>query len=181
MNHPAEAILIDMLAQPEGVTDDVRRHLAECSACQQRFDELRLVHDLLGDEPGADQVEAMAGVDLWPGLKQRLAAETAPEPVIVRRAQNWWASGTAWRAAALVMLSIGIGHLTARITAESTTTTTTVSTATTAGQTDATTVASAEDLVAADLYLDRFTASSPLGLSSIVLTDSADVADEVSP
>lgn len=178
MNHPAEAILFDMLARPDGVTDDVRRHLARCSVCQQRLDELRLVHDLLGDTPGVDEVEAVAGVDLWPALKQRI--EAVPEPAIVRQAQSWWASGTTWRAAALVMLSIGIGHLTARIAADSNTTTTTT-TFTTAGQTDATTVASAEDLVAADLYLDRFTAASPLGLSSIVLTDSADTAGEVSP
>jgi hypothetical protein len=211
MNHPADAILIDALAQPGGVTDALRRHLAQCPACQQRLDELRLVHDLLGDLPESAEESELTKVDLWPALKRRLAShDTRPllseprasatgsagsaeadntrsltlgaqaeSPIFTRRDRAWWASGTTWRAAALVMLSIGLGHLTARITADSTSSTN--ANATTTTQPDATTVASAEDLVAADLYLDRFASPSPLGLSSIVLTDSTDAAQEVSP
>ncbi|QNN21044.1 hypothetical protein HED60_01755 [Planctomycetales bacterium ZRK34] len=181
MNHLSDAILIDLLAghSPEADSDSVRRHLAECPACQQRLDELSLVHDLLDDADAPPEFEA---VDLWPALKQRIEVEshTAEPQVIVRRHQSWWATGTTWRAAALIMLSIGIGHLTARITADSTTntTTTTAATNTTATQTT-TTVASAEDLVAADLYLDRFASPSALGLGDIVLTESSDASGEV--
>lgn len=105
MRHVRDIELIDLAAARLAEDAPVRAHLETCAPCRQRFEQIRAVHSALGSWEVAD-----ASTDLCPAILAILSRSEA------RRGRSL--PGLAvrlLRAAAVVFVSVGLGHGVARI------------------------------------------------------------------
>jgi predicted anti-sigma-YlaC factor YlaD len=102
MRHVANLDLIDLASGRLPDEARIRTHLEACAACRARYEHVRDVHDALS----AWTVEGSA--DLWPGIERQLE-----RPALRRSAPTWAAA--LMRAAAAILVGVGLGHGAARI------------------------------------------------------------------
>ena len=96
--------LIDLSSARLADDAPVRAHLEACQECRRRYGEIRAVYDALGSwEVGA------ASADLWPAIEQRFGR---PQSSLRRPIYTWAIPLT--RAAAAVLIGLGLGHGVAR-------------------------------------------------------------------
>ena len=109
MDHVTDIEIIELVAGnlPAGRQSAVERHLQVCPDCRSRRDELARTWHVLGQW----RVEA-SGRDLRPRIERALGRRAAGVP-----AKTWGSRVLAGlRAAAAVLLAVGIGHLAGRWT-----------------------------------------------------------------
>ncbi|MBI5865677.1 MAG: hypothetical protein HZB38_14440 [Planctomycetes bacterium] len=102
MKHVRDIDLIE-LSSGRAVEDGVREHLERCDDCRLRLEQFRRAHDGLG----AWKIESE---DLWPIVAQALDRRRP-------RGRRWFyfAGLAPMRAAAAVLLGLGMGHVAARV------------------------------------------------------------------
>jgi len=173
MNCPTDTIWIEHAAGrcEAEQAEALEAHLASCSQCAQRFAELRQLDAMLD----AWQAPPMRN-DLWAGIHQRVVERDAPQPVVARLG-GW---GFAWRAAAVIALAVGLGHLTGRVQTSDSSMAPGSDTAAVQSPDDntATLIAAADvqDQVATELYIDAFDADASMSVAGVLLGDSNDTA-----
>ncbi len=105
----ADELMDDFLdgALSEPLARDLREHLCVCAGCARAETDLRA---LLG-RAAALPAEAAAGRNLWPGIRDRIAADARREPPRARTRSAYWMAAAA---AALVVVTSAVTVMVAR-------------------------------------------------------------------
>ncbi len=93
----------------EALSLDLERHLEQCATCQNELMQVRAARERIA-VLGAQTAAEMQSVDLWPALRERLAAETRSQSSAAARG-GMWPAVRRWipisiAAAALVVISV---------------------------------------------------------------------------
>ena len=146
MEHPTDIQMMEFIGGhlPPDQRDLAIEHLASCQACRSRHQELTEIWDVLGEwemTPGEHDV-----------LERVLAAAGAGGTIRFPSVWRQWTLVTL-KAAAAVLLAVGVGYAAARWDSPA----------------PAPTPNNIEQRVAASLYLDTFESGTSAGLSELVL------------
>ncbi|NQT86855.1 hypothetical protein HQ560_08835 [bacterium] len=155
MKHPSD---IEMIEHTAGQLPPDRRtmldaHFADCAECRSRRGALGETWTLMGEwqETGSSH-------DLSRGVVAAAAAERAAK----RPASLWQRGAPALRLAAMLLLSVGLGHIAGRLVPARASRPPAVGPA----------AAQAEERAGADsLFLDVFELTSPAGMAGVLLGD----------
>ncbi len=152
MEHITDIQMTDLLGghvQPE-LREEIEQHLAACQACRAQYEQFAEVWGAMGQwEPACPDVD----------LRQRVlmrARENAGAGIFATRPR--WVS-VVLKAAAVIVIAVGVGHLAGRWGRTAPLPLPTPS------------IGELQQRTASSLYLDMFESGTPGGLSELVLAD----------